>query len=275
MDEEFDIIIEPNKSIKKYWKEIWDYRELLYFLSLRDFLVRYKQTAIGVAWAIIRPLIIMIIFTIVFGKIAKLPSDNIPYSLLVFSGMIPWQLFSSIISEASSSVISNANMITKVYFPRLIIPLSTVLVCLIDFLISFSILIILMFWYEYLPSLKILLLPVLILLTIFCSLGFGIWLSALNTKYKDFKHLIPFLIQFGLYISPVGFKSEIISNKWIILYSLNPMTGIIESFRYILLDKYSQYLPIQLTLSIIISTIFIITGTIYFRKIERSFADFI
>lgn len=275
MNQNFDIVIEPNKGIRKYWKEIWNYRELLYFLSLRDFLVRYKQTAIGIAWAIIRPLITMIIFTIVFGKIANLPSDNIPYPLLVFSAMLPWQFFAAVLSDSSSSIISNANMISKVYFPRLIIPVSTVFVCLIDFFISFSILIALMLWYQYLPSIKILLLPILIITTIFCSLGFGIWLSALNVKYRDFRHLIPFLIQFGLYISPVGFKSEIVPSNWIFLYSLNPMTGIIESFRYILLDKYTPYLPMQLTISIIVSIIAIVSGTLYFRKVERSFADFI
>jgi lipopolysaccharide transport system permease protein len=275
MNQQFDIIIEPNKGITKYWQEIWNYRELLYFLSLRDFLVRYKQTVVGIAWAVIRPLITMIVFTIVFGKIANLPSDNIPYPLLVFSAILPWQFFSSILSESSSSIISNASIISKIYFPRLIIPVSTSFVCLVDFLVSFSILIFLMLWYHYIPTLKILLLPILILLTVFCSLGFGIWLSALNVKYRDFRYLIPFIIQLSLYISPIGFKSEIVPSNWIFLYSINPITGIIEAFRYVLLDKNTPYLFMQLSISIIVSAIVIITGTIYFRRVERSLADFI
>lgn len=272
---DFDLIIEPNKNINKYWKEIWKYRELLYFLAWRDFLVRYKQTVIGIAWALLRPLLTMIVFTIVFGKIAKLPSNGIPYALLVFSAMLPWQFFASALSESSSSLISNASMISKIYFPRLVIPVSTIFVCLVDFALSFSILVLLMLWYQYIPPLSIFLLPIFLGIALFCSLGFGLWLSALNVKYRDFRYVIPFIVQFGLYISPVGFKSDIVPENWKFIYSLNPMVGVIEGFRWSILGTNNNFLWTELILSVTISLIIFISGLWYFRKFERSFADVI
>jgi len=269
----FDLVIEPDKGIKKYWSEIWRYRELLYFLSWRDFLVRYKQTVIGIAWAVLRPLLTMIVFTVVFGKIAKLPSDGVPYPLIVFSAMLPWQFFSSVVSESSSSLINNSAMISKVYFPRLVIPLSTFFVCLVDFVISLGILLFLMIWYFYLPPLNILFLPIFLILGLISALGIGLWLSALNVKYRDFRYVLPFIIQFGLYISPVGFGSNIVPESIKYLYALNPMVGVIEGFRWAILGISSDFLFIQLIMSALISFLFFTSGIWYFRKVERSFAD--
>ncbi|MCP4413684.1 MAG: ABC transporter permease [Gammaproteobacteria bacterium] len=271
----FELIIEPNKTIKNFWKELWQYRDLFYFLAWRDVLVRYKQTVIGIAWSVLRPLLTMIVFTIIFGKIAKLPSDDIPYPLLVFAAMIPWQFFSNTFSEASNSLINNTQLISKVYFPRIIIPTTAMVVSLIDFAISFAILMILMFWYGVMPDIKIILLPLLLLMAIFTSLGAGYIISALNVKYRDFRYVIPFIVQFGLYISPVGFSSNLVPEKWRIIYSLNPMVGVIDGFRWGLLgNDISIYWP-GFLLSIAISIFLLLFGIMYFNKTEREFADII
>lgn len=275
MTELQETIIEAGATERQYWKDLWNYRELFMFLAWRDILVRYKQTVIGVAWSVIRPLITMIVFTIVFGKIAKLPSEGVPYPILVFSAMLPWQMFSNGLSESSNSLISNAAMLSKVYFPRLIVPTSAVIVSLVDFLISFAILGILMAYYQFVPDWRILALPPFLLLTLMSAMGFGNWLAALNVKYRDFRYIVPFMVQFGLYISPVGFSSSVIPEKWRLLYSLNPMVGVIDGFRWAILRGESKiYLP-GFVLSIVITFLIFWVGLAYFRKTERTFADVI
>jgi lipopolysaccharide transport system permease protein len=269
------IIIEAGRTEKQYWQDIWKYRELFYFLAWRDILVRYKQTFIGIAWALIRPLLTMIVFTIVFGSIAKLPSQGVPYPILVFSAMLPWQFFSNSLSECSNSLITNSNLISKIYFPRLIVPTSAVVVSFVDFLVSGMILLGLMAWYNFVPSWRILTLPFFIAIAFAASMGAGLWLASLNVKYRDFRYIVPFIVQFGLYISPVGFSSNIVPQKWRLLYSLNPMVGVIDGFRWAILgNSYTLYLP-GFLLSLFIVAFFVITGIWYFRKTERTFADVI
>jgi len=274
LDDKNDVlIIEAGKSEKRYWADLWKYRELFYFLSWRDILVRYKQTVIGIAWSIIRPLLTMIVFTVIFGKIAKLPSGGVPYPILIFTALLPWQFFANAVQESSNSLIGSANMISKIYFPRMIIPGSSVIVAFIDFLISSFILIILMFFYKFLPNWKIVFVPIFLLIALIVSLGIGLLLSALNVKYRDFRYVVPFIIQFGLYISPVGFSSDIVPEKWRLLYSINPMVGVIDGFRWAILgEKVKFYLP-GFIVSIIFILILFILGFMYFRKTERTFAD--
>jgi homopolymeric O-antigen transport system permease protein len=230
-----ELIIEPGRASRQYWKDIWHYRELLYFLAWRDILVRYKQTVVGIAWALVRPLLTMVVLTVVFGKLAKLPSGGVAYPLLVFCGMLPWQFFASAFSESGNSLVGNANLISKVYFPRLIVPASSVITSLVDFLISFAFLVALLVWYQYLPSPNCLLLPIFIALAFAAAFGAGLWISALMVRYRDFRIIVPFIVQFGLYISPVGFSSSVVPEKWRLLYSLNPMVGVIDGFRWAIL----------------------------------------
>lgn len=269
------LIIEAGRTERQYWKDLWRYRELFYFLALRDILVRYKQTVIGVAWALIRPLLTMVVFTVIFGKLAKLPSDGVPYPILVFTAMLPWQFFANALSECSNSLISNANLVSKVYFPRLIVPTSAVVVSFIDFLISASILVVLMIWYRFVPGWGMLMLPLLILLAFAAALGGGLWFAALNIKYRDFRFIVPFVVQFGLYVSPVGFMSTIVPEQWRLLYSLNPMVGVIDGFRWALLGQSNvMYWP-GFWLSVGLVLMILLTGIRYFRKTERTFADII
>jgi lipopolysaccharide transport system permease protein len=273
--DQFELIIEPDKTAKNFWRELWQYRDLFYFLAWRDVLVRYKQTVIGIAWSVLRPLLTMVVFTIIFGKIAKLPSGETPYPVLVFAAMIPWQFFSNIFSEASNSLITNTQLISKVYFPRIIIPTTAMVVSLIDFVISFGLLLVLMLWYGVLPDIRILLLPLLLLQAIITSLGAGYIISALNVKFRDFRYVVPFIVQFGLYISPVGFSSSVIPEKWRMIYSLNPLVGVIDGFRWALLGTdISIYWP-GLIISTVLSIFLFIFGVQYFNKTERSFADII
>lgn len=270
-----ELIIQAGQTEKQYWKDLWRYRELFYFLAWRDILVRYKQTVIGASWALIRPFLTMIVFTIVFGKLANLPSDGVPYPILVFAAMLPWQFFANALSECSNSLISNANLIAKVYFPRLLIPTSAVIVSFVDFMISGTILLGLMAWYNFVPSWRILTLPVFVAIAFATSIGGGLWLSALNVKYRDFRYIVPFIVQFGLYISPVGFSSNIVPDQWRLLYSINPMVGVIDGFRWAILGGESQlYLPGFLLSLSLVGTLFT-TGILYFRKTERTFADVI
>ncbi len=272
---EFDIILEQNRRVANYWKDLWKFRGLFYFLSWRDILVRYKQTAIGIAWSIIRPLVTMVIFTIIFGKLAKLPDGGVPYVLLVCAGMLPWQFFANAFSEASNSLVANSSMLSKVYFPRLIIPASSVIVALIDFCISLGILIVLMIWYRFVPGPQIVFMPLFLLLAIIVTLGAGFWIAALNVKYRDFRYVVPFIVQFGLYISPVGFTSSVIPEKLRLIYSLNPMVGVIDGFRW---SIFGGNCPIDFTgftISVVLSVLLFIYGLYFFRKMERSFADII
>ena len=270
------LVIEAGRAEKNYWSDLWRYRELFQVLAWRDISVRYKQTIIGVAWAVLRPFLTMIVFTVVFGKVAKLPSEGTaPYALLVFVGMLPWTFFSTALADASNSLIGNANLISKVYFPRLIVPTATVVVALVDFLISFVVLVGMMVWYQYMPSWQILLLPLFIVLAFIASLGPGLWITALNVKYRDFRYIIPFLVQFGLYVSPVGFSSSVVPEKWRLLYSLNPMVGVIDGFRWCILRGESVIYWPGFYMSLGVTVFFLWLGIRQFRKMEKTFADLI
>ena len=269
------LVIEAGRTERHYWRDLWRYRELFYVLAWRDILVRYKQTAIGVAWALIRPLLTMIVLTIVFGKVAKLPSGGVPYPILVFAAMLPWQFFANAFSEAGNSVIGNASMISKIYFPRLIIPGSAVIVSFVDFLISGAILALLMLWYGFLPDWRILTLPLFILIAFAAAMGAGLWMAALNVKYRDFRYIIPFVVQFGLYISPVGFSSNVIPERWRVIYSVNPMVGVIDGFRWAILGGSASFYWSGFTVSICLVGVVLVTGIMYFRKTEKFFADVI
>jgi len=270
-----ELIIEAGRAEKQYWQDLWRYRELFYFLAWRDILVRYKQTAIGIAWALIRPFLTMVVFTVVFGQLAKLPSEGAPYPILVFSAMLPWQFFSNSLSECSNSLITNSNLLSKVYFPRLIVPTSAVVVSFVDFMISGIILLALMAWYNFIPTWRILTLPLFIGVAFAASIGAGLWLASLNVQYRDFRFIVPFIVQFGLYISPVGFSSSIVPEQWRFIYSLNPMVGVIDGFRWAILGGNSQlYLP-GFLLSMGLVLLLLVSGILYFRKMERTFADVI
>ena len=273
MKGDFDLVIEPGRGAREYWRDLWRYRELFYLLAWRDILVRYKQTAIGIAWSVIRPLATMLVFTIVFGKLAKLPSNGVPYPVMVFAAMLPWQFFANALTESSNSLVDHANLLTKVYFPRLIVPASVVIVSMIDFLISAVILAGIMAWYQFVPDWKVLFLPMFLMLAFLASFGFGLWLAALNVKYRDFRYVVPFLVQFGLYISPVGFSSSIVPEEWRFFYFLNPMVGVIDGFRWAILgDSFPVHWP-GFALSGGLVVLIFASGLHYFRRTERSFAD--
>ncbi|RMF22399.1 MAG: ABC transporter permease, partial [Cyanobacteria bacterium J083] len=239
-----ELIIEPGRTERQYWQDLWRYRELFYFLAWRDIVVRYKQTVIGIAWALIRPFLTMVVFSVVFGNLAKLDSQGAPYPILVFSALLPWQFFANSLTECSNSLITNANLLSKVYFPRLIVPTSAVVVSFVDFLISGMILLGLMAWYDFVPSWRIITLPLFILIAFAAAMGAGLWLASLNVQYRDFRYIVPFIVQLGLYISPVGFSSNIVPEKWRLIYSLNPMVGVIDGFRWAILQQsVDLYLP--------------------------------
>jgi lipopolysaccharide transport system permease protein len=269
-----EIVIEAGRTERHYWRDLWAYRELLLFLAWRDILVRYKQTVIGIAWSVIRPVVTMVVFTVVFGRIANLPSEGVPYPVLVFAAMLPWYFFATALSEGSNSLVQNANIVSKVYFPRLIIPVSTIAVSLVDFLISLALLAGLMVWYQALPSARVLALPAFLLLVLVVTTGLTLWLAALNVRYRDFRYVVPFLIQVGLFLSPVGFSSAIVPDAWRLAYALNPMVGVIEGFRWCLIDGYRLDAG-SLALGTGISVLILATGLDYFRRTERSFADVI
>lgn len=274
--QEHVLILEPGRTERNYWSDLWRYRELFFILAWRDVSVRYKQTIIGVAWAVLRPFLTMVVFTVVFGRIARLPSEgSAPYALMVLAGTLPWSLFASALSEASNSLIGNERLISKVYFPRLIIPTATVVTACIDFLISLVILAGMMLYYRYGVTWNILLLPLFLLLALLASLGPGLWITSLNVKYRDFRYVIPFLVQFGLYVSPVGFTSDVVPDQWRLLYSLNPMVGIIDGFRWCILGGDSQIYWPGFALSLVVVAFFLWLGITQFRKMERTFADII
>ena len=269
---QWDLTIEPGRAEKNYWKDLWRYRELFYILSWRDIKVRYKQTVIGAAWSIIRPVLTTIIFTVIFSRVAGLKSPGTaPYALMVFAGMLPWQFFSNALSESSGSLTGNSNLFTKVYFPRMIIPASSVITSLVDFGISFCIMTAMFVWYGFMPSWHIIFLPVFILLAFTCAFGIGLYLTAVNVKYRDFRYIIPFIVQFGLYVSPVGFNSAVVADKWRVLYSLNPMVGVIDGFRWCLLGDPMHWNSFFVSLGITLA--FLWFGIYFFRKMERTFAD--
>jgi lipopolysaccharide transport system permease protein len=274
--EEFDLVIEPGRTERNYWSDLWRYRELFYFLAWRDILVRYKQTVIGIAWALIRPFLTMLIFTFVFNRVAKLTAPgDVPYALLVFAAMLPWQFFSTALSESSNSLIGNANLISKVYFPRLIVPASSVITSFVDFLITLALMALMMLWYGFWPDWRLLTLPLFIALAFAAAFGSGLWLCALNVKYRDFRYIVPFIVQFGLYVSPVGFSSSIVPERLQLIYACNPMVGVIEGFRWSLLQGKTPLPILSLIVSIIITLLLCLTGIRYFRQTEKTFADVI
>ncbi len=273
----FHIVIEPGTTKKNYWKDLWRYRELFYILSWRDIKVRYKQTTLGILWAILRPLLTMLIFTFVFGTVAGMKSNTmVPYAIVVFAGLLPWQFFSNAISESGNSLVGNERLITKVYFPRMIIPASSVITSLIDFFISFIILVLLFVYYRYVPPVQVFLLPLFWIMAFIASIGPGLYLSALNVKYRDFRHMIPFIVQFGLFISPVGFSSAVIPPQWKWLYSLNPLVGVIDGFRWCIVeDAPNPLLDYPFYISLAVSLLVLLAAIHQFRKMEKHFADLV
>lgn len=268
-------VIRAGKNNKRYWKDLWRYRELLYFLAWRDILVRYKQTTIGIAWALLRPFVSMVVFTAIFAGIARLPSEGAPYPILVFSAMLPWQFFSSALTDCSNSLINDSNLISKVYFPRLLVPLGSVVVNFVDLLISGIILIGLMAWYNFIPNLNILTLPFFTLLAFAVTIGGGLWFASLNVAYRDFRYVVPFIVQLGFFISPVGFSSSAVPPQWRLLYSINPLVGIIDGFRWAILGSSAPLYWPGLVLCLAIVIMILWSGIYYFRATERKFADVI
>lgn len=268
------LIIEAGRNERHYWTDLWRFRELLYFLAWRDVLVRYKQTTIGILWALLRPLLAMVMFTVIFDRIAGLPSEGVPYPLLIFAAMLPWQFFANAITEASASVVGNANLIAKIYFPRLIIPASAIIVTLVDVIVSCALLLVLFAWYDFWPSWRILTLPLLLALTFLAALGPGLLITALNVRYRDFRYIVPFLVQFGFFFSPIGFSSAVIPVSWRWLYHINPIAGIIDAFRWAICGLPPPY-PLGLPLSAAVTGVFLILGFRTFRHMERTFADVI
>jgi lipopolysaccharide transport system permease protein len=275
-----EIILEAGRSEKNYWGDLWRYRELFYILAWRDVAVRYKQTVAGAAWALVQPIMSMVIMTVIFGRIAGLPSEGgAPYAIMVFAAMLPWQFFSNALSSASQSVVGNANLISKVYFPRLIIPASSVVVSFVDFMVAGVVLIGLMAWYQFWPTWRLLALPGFVSLAVLAALGPGLIITALMVRYRDFRFLIPFIVQFGLYVSPVAYSSSVVRDKLgenlFLLYSLNPMVGVIDGFRWAILGSESTpYWP-GFLISLVITAVLFLAGVLYFRKTERAFADLI
>jgi len=268
------VVIGPGQADRHYWRDLWSSRELLAILAWRDFAVRYKQTALGVAWAVVRPLLTVVVLTLVFSRIAKLQSDgHSPYILMVCAGMLPWFLVSTIIGEASNGLVNNAELIGKVYFPRLIIPSASLFVSLVDFVVSSLFFVAISIWFQFWPDWRILYLPFFVIMALLTALGPALFLAALNVKYRDFRSIIPFLLQFALYISPVGFSSAVVPEQWRLLYSLNPVVGVIDGFRWCLLrGEASLYLP-GFTINLCTIGLFLIGGLVFFRRSERNFAD--
>lgn len=271
-----ELIIEAGRTEQQYWRDLWHFRELFYILAWRDILVRYKQTVIGIAWAVIRPFVTVVVFTLVFNRVAKLDApQGMPYALFVAVAMIPWQFFASAFSEASGSLLANSGLISKVYFPRMIVPAGSVITSLVDFAITLAMLVVLMVWYQYAPDWRVLTLPLFVLLAFAAALGTGLFLCALNVKYRDFRYVVPFIVQFGLYVSPVGFSSARVPEYLRWLYDLNPMVGVIDGFRWALLNGAAPLEARTLASSVVVTVVMCACGVWYFRQTERTFADVI
>lgn len=270
------IIIEPNRWERHYWSDLWRYRELFRILAWRDLSVRYKQTAIGTLWALIRPLLTTVVFTVIFGRLAQLPSDgSAPYAVMVLAGMLPWAFVSTSLTDASNSLITDTNLISKVYFPRMIVPMAMLGVALADFAISFVIMLVLMLWYAFPPSWYIVTLPLWVVFALLATIGPALWVSALNVRFRDFRYVIPFLVQFGMYVSPVGFSSSIIPADWRLLYYLNPIAAVIDGFRWSILGNQSQLYWPGIAESVAVTAFFLWFGLRQFRRMEKSFADLV
>ncbi len=268
-----EILITPNRITSNYWRDLWRYSELFWFMAWRDILLRYKRMTIGVAWAVLRPLLTMLVFTLVFSRVARLPSDGVPYPLLVFAGMLPWQFFASAFADAGNSLSNKETIITKVYFPRLIVPVSAIMVSLADLACALLVLVVLFVWYDWLPDWRILVLPGCVALVFLIALGAGLWISALTAQYKDFRYITPFITQIGLYLSPVGFSSSVVPETWRSLFALNPMVGVIESFRWSLLGLAPDGFEYHIGAALGIGLLLLSTGFLYFRRVERNLAE--
>jgi lipopolysaccharide transport system permease protein len=267
-----EIQIGAGRQNRAYWTDLWHYRELLGFLAWRDVKVRYKQAALGIAWAVVQPAITMVIFTFVFGRLANMPNDNTPYPLVVLAGLLPWQLFSSAFSGASSSLLNNSSLVSKVYFPRLIIPLSSLAVALVDFAVVLALYAAMMLWFGVMPSWHVVFLPLFILLSLLAAFGTGAWLTALTVQYRDFRFIAPFMLQVGVFLSPVGFRTDNMPN-WRNLLALNPLTGVIDGFRWCLLGNSATLKTSVTVTSVVLIAILVFTGVWYFRRTERLLAD--
>jgi lipopolysaccharide transport system permease protein len=274
MQAAYELIIEPGRAERNYWRDLWRFRELLYFLAYRDLLVRYKQTAIGVAWALLRPALTMVIF-VAFRRMTKLGSSGVPDAILVYSALLPWQFFSTALTEASASLIANATLISKVYFPRLLIPAGAVVTSLVDFAVTLGLLAVLLLWYRFVPGWQMFFLLPLVVLTFALSFGVGLFLAALNVEYRDFRYIVPFIVQFGLFVSPIAFETAAVPANWRFAYSLNPMAGIIDGFRWAILNRQTPLDLQTLTISVVVTFLFFGFGVWYFRRTERGFADVI
>ncbi len=270
------VVIKPSRGwVGLRLKDLWLYRELVYFLTWRDLKVRYKQSVLGILWAILKPFMAMVVFTIFFGNFAKIPSDNVPYPIFSYTATLPWELFATALGVASRSMVSNSNMISKIYFPRMIIPLASVMSSVVDFFIGFTILIGMMFFYKISPTIATLWLPLLILLALITALGIGFWSSALMVRYRDVGYIMPFISTLWMYLTPVVYPASMIPEKWRLLYALNPMTGVVEGFRYALLGTTQSVSAGMILISSGISILILITGLFYFRRMEKQFADMI
>ncbi len=268
-------VIEAGRSVSHYWRDLWLFRELLFFLCWRDILVRYKQTVLGVLWSILKPFLTMVVFTVLFGRLAKLPSGDVPYPVLVFAALLPWQFITTAFTDAGLSLIANANLITKVYFPRMIVPASSIVVSLIDFILASSVLFGLMVWYDFLPDWRLATLPLFVLIAIAAALAAGLWIAALNVRFRDVANVIPFIVQLSLFVSPIGFRSEVVPEHLRLYYSLNPLVGIIDGFRWALLRGSAPLYWPALLYSILLVGLLLFAGIRYFRSTERQFADVI
>jgi lipopolysaccharide transport system permease protein len=274
-DSDFDLVIEAGRGLQAYSRDLWRYRGLFLFLAWRDVLVLYKQTAIGIAWAVLRPLLTMVVFTVVFGRIAGLPSHGVPYPILVFAAMIPWQMFANALTESSASLVSNANLVTKVYFPRIVVPASAIAATIVDLCISLVILFVMMLAYHVTPTWRLVAVPAFALLGLLLAFGAGTWFSALSVKYRDFRYVVPFIVQLGLYVSPVGFSADIVPPRWRTLYAMNPMVGVIDGFRWAITGGTTELDPNSIAAALAWVLVLCLTGFFYFRSVERTLADVI
>jgi lipopolysaccharide transport system permease protein len=269
-----EVVIKPDSGTG-YWRDLWSYRELFWFLTWRDLLIRYKQTAVGIGWAVLRPVLGMLALTLVFGRFAKLPSEGAPYPVLVLAGLLPWQFFSNALSEGGTSLLNNSNLVSKIYFPRMIIPASAVVTAMVEFAISLLLLAALMWWQQYVPSWRVLFLPLFIILSLLCAAGTGLWISALMIRYRDVRMVLPFILQFGFFLSPIGYSSSVVPARWHLLYSLNPLVGIIDGFRWSILNGPAELTGGSVLISVGMSLFVIVSGAIFFRRVERTLADVI
>ncbi len=268
-------ILEHGRATRNYWRDFWGHRELLVFLIWRDIIVRYKQTVVGTSWLLIRPFLTMLVFTFVFGRVAGLDNGGAPYPLIVFTGLLPWLFFASALSECSNSLVGNSHLISKIYFPRLIVPIATVAVSVFDFMIMFALLFVVMLWYRFLPGWQILTMPLFVLLVIMIAFGMGLWTAALNVRFRDFRHLIPFLLQLGVYVSPVGYSSLALPERWRMIFALNPLVGVLDGFRWSILGgDFTIYWPAMIV-SVLSACVLLLSGVWYFRRTEATFADVI